>query len=127
MSSIGADPGSPSAYARTKGEGERLVRAAFPAAAIMRPSIIFGAEDGFFNRFARMAQLSPALPLIGGGQTLGYGRVVLLLVEPDRVPDVEEGLIGRDARLKLGGEHRRIGRDGFEHGHDVGIAAVLAA
>ncbi len=69
MSSIGADPGSPSAYARTKGEGERLVRAAFPTAAIMRPSIIFGAEDGFFNRFARMAQLSPALPLIGGGQT----------------------------------------------------------
>jgi NADH dehydrogenase len=69
MSAIGADPASASAYARTKAAGEQAVLAAFPAAVIMRPSIIFGPEDSFFNRFARMAQLSPVLPLIGGGQT----------------------------------------------------------
>src|SRR5262245_25371459 len=69
LSSIGADAGSGSAYARTKAAGEQAVLAAFPSAVVMRPSIIFGPEDAFFNRFARMAQLSPALPLIGGGQT----------------------------------------------------------
>lgn len=69
VSAIGADPASRSAYARTKAEGEQAVRRAFPEAVILRPSIIFGAEDGFFNRFAAMAMLSPALPLIGGGKT----------------------------------------------------------
>ncbi|MEP3889223.1 MAG: complex I NDUFA9 subunit family protein [Hellea sp.] len=66
ISAIGADANSESDYARTKAEGEQAVRAAIPSADIMRPSIIFGAEDKFFNRFASMAQLSPALPLIGG-------------------------------------------------------------
>ena len=69
ISAIGADAKSASAYARTKAEGEAAVRQAFPDATILRPSIVFGPEDGFFNRFARMAQLSPALPLIGGGKT----------------------------------------------------------
>lgn len=69
MSAIGADPASPSVYARTKAEGERNARAAFPGAVIIRPSIVFGPEDGFFNRFARMAQMMPVLPLIGGGRT----------------------------------------------------------
>ncbi|HEY1382563.1 MAG TPA: complex I NDUFA9 subunit family protein [Dongiaceae bacterium] len=69
ISAIGADPNSNSAYARTKAEGEAAVRQAFPRATILRPSIVFGPEDGFFNRFARMAMLSPALPLIGGGRT----------------------------------------------------------
>jgi uncharacterized protein YbjT (DUF2867 family) len=69
VSAIGADPNSDSAYARTKGEGEAAVRRAFPGATILRPSIVFGPEDGFFNRFAQMAMLSPALPLIGGGKT----------------------------------------------------------
>jgi NADH dehydrogenase len=69
ISAIGADPSSNSAYARTKAEGEAAVRQAFPRATILRPSIVFGPEDGFFNRFARMAMLSPALPLIGGGRT----------------------------------------------------------
>src|SRR5262249_47285322 len=68
MSSLGADAGSSSSYARSKAAGEQAVRAAFPKAAIMRPSVIFGPEDSFFNRFARMAQLFPVLPLIGGGQ-----------------------------------------------------------
>lgn len=71
ISAIGADQDSDSRYARTKGEGEALVKAAFKGATIMRPSIIFGTEDGFFNRFAGMASLPflPALPLIGGGKT----------------------------------------------------------
>jgi uncharacterized protein YbjT (DUF2867 family) len=69
ISAIGADAKSRSSYARTKAEGEAAVRQAFPAATILRPSIVFGPEDGFFNRFAQMAMLSPALPLIGGGRT----------------------------------------------------------
>ena len=69
VSAIGADAESDSDYSRTKAEGEQAVRAAIPTADIMRPSIIFGAEDQFFNRFAAMAQLAPALPLMGGGDT----------------------------------------------------------
>lgn len=69
ISAIGADPKSRSDYARTKGEGERAVLEEFPGAVILRPSIVFGPEDGFFNRFAALAQLSPFLPLIGGGRT----------------------------------------------------------
>jgi uncharacterized protein YbjT (DUF2867 family) len=69
VSAIGADPGAGSLYASTKGKGELALREAFPDATILRPSIVFGPEDQFFNRFARMAQLSPVLPLIGGGRT----------------------------------------------------------
>lgn len=69
VSAIGADPAAGSKYARTKGEGEAAVRAIYPDATIVRPSIVFGQGDGFFNRFATMAQFSPALPLIGGGRT----------------------------------------------------------
>lgn len=69
VSAIGADPESESEYARTKGEAEAAVRKAVPSATIIRPSILFGPEDTFFNRFATMASMSPALPLIGGGKT----------------------------------------------------------
>jgi NADH dehydrogenase len=69
MSAIGADSLSSSKYARTKAEGEQAVREVFPDAVVVRPSIVFGPEDHFFNRFASMATLSPALPLFGGGQT----------------------------------------------------------
>jgi uncharacterized protein YbjT (DUF2867 family) len=69
VSAIGADENSPSRYARSKAAGERLVLAAEPAATIMRPSIIFGPEDDFFNRFAALARISPVLPLVGGGHT----------------------------------------------------------
>jgi len=69
VSAIGADANSRAAYARSKAEAERLVLAALPQAVIMRPSVIFGPEDDFFNRFAAMARISPALPLIGGGET----------------------------------------------------------
>ncbi len=69
VSAIGADPSSPSAYARTKAAGERAVREVFPQAVIFRPSVVFGPEDDFFNRFAALARMSPVLPLIGGGKT----------------------------------------------------------
>jgi len=69
VSAIGADPDSPSHYARSKAVGERLVLAAQPDATVMRPSIVFGPEDDFFNRFAALARISPALPLPGGGHT----------------------------------------------------------
>lgn len=69
MSAIGADLASPSDYARSKAAGEAAATAAFPGASIVRPSIVFGPEDGFFNRFASMARFSPVLPLVGGGHT----------------------------------------------------------
>ncbi len=65
VSAIGADDRSDSEYARTKAQGEAAVLAAFPTAVILRPSIIFGSEDGFFNRFAGMARLGPMLPVVG--------------------------------------------------------------
>jgi len=69
VSALGADAQSPSRYARSKAQGEAAVRAACPEAMIFRPSILFGPEDDFFNRFASMARISPVLPLIGGGRT----------------------------------------------------------
>ncbi len=69
MSAIGADASSPAAYARTKAAGEAAVLAEVPSAVILRPSIIFGPEDNFFNQFASLARILPALPLIGGGET----------------------------------------------------------
>jgi NADH dehydrogenase len=69
ISAIGAEVSAEAKYARTKGAGEQAVSQAFPAAAIVRPSIVFGPEDEFFNLFASLAQLSPVLPLIGGGAT----------------------------------------------------------
>jgi uncharacterized protein YbjT (DUF2867 family) len=65
ISSIGATAGSDCDYARTKAEGEAAVRAAFPNAMILRPSVIFGTEDGFFNRFAAMTRMGPVLPVVG--------------------------------------------------------------
>ena len=62
ISAIGADPASPSQYGRTKAAGEAAVRAAFPGAVILRPSIVFGPEDQFFNRFAGMARMLPFMP-----------------------------------------------------------------
>ncbi len=69
VSAIGADEAATARYARTKGLAEKAVLAAIPEAVIMRPSIIFGPDDAFFNKFASMARLAPALPLVGGGKT----------------------------------------------------------
>jgi NADH dehydrogenase len=68
VSAIGADPQSHSVYSRTKAEGEARVREEFPAATILRPSVLFGPGDEFFNRFAAMARVLPMLPLFGGGE-----------------------------------------------------------
>ncbi|MCS7266527.1 MAG: complex I NDUFA9 subunit family protein [Geminicoccaceae bacterium] len=84
VSAIGADPASASRYAQTKARGEAAVRAAFPRAAILRPSIVFGPEDNFFNRFAAMARIAPALPLVGGGATR---------FQPVYVGDVAEAVV----------------------------------
>lgn len=65
MSALGADKDSPAAYGRTKFQGEEAVKKAFPKATVLRPSVVFGPEDNFFNQFAAMAKLSPALPVIG--------------------------------------------------------------
>ena len=70
VSAIAADEDSPSYYARSKALGEKRVLAAAPSAVILRPSVVFGPEDDFFNKFAAIARLSPALPLVGGGHTL---------------------------------------------------------
>ncbi|MGH6854680.1 MAG: complex I NDUFA9 subunit family protein [Aestuariivirga sp.] len=69
MSAIGAAAASTSAYAKSKAQGELRAKAGFPGAIILRPSIVFGPEDDFFNRFAKLARFAPALPLIGGGGT----------------------------------------------------------
>ncbi len=69
ISAIGADAKSPARYARSKAAGEEAVLEEFPDAVILRPSIVFGPEDEFFNRFASMMQMSPFLPLVGGGRT----------------------------------------------------------
>ena len=66
ISAIGADPAADSDYARSKGQGEQAVRSGFPKAVILQPSILFGAEEQFFNRFATMAEISPVLPIVGG-------------------------------------------------------------
>ena len=65
LSAIGADENSPSEYQQTKAAGEKAILAAFPNAVILRPSVIFGNEDGFFNRFAAMARFGPILPVVG--------------------------------------------------------------
>jgi NADH dehydrogenase len=97
VSAIGADADSPARYAQTKALGEKAVLAHQPGAHILRPSIVFGPEDQFFNRFAHMARWSPALPLIGGGRTrfqpVFVGDVadaIALAVEGKAAPGVYE-------------------------------------
>lgn len=93
VSAIGADPESVSEYARSKAAGEVAVREAFPNATILRPSVVFGPEDGFFNRFAAYARILPFMPLIGGGHTR---------FQPVYVGDVAQAAV--DAALKDGFE-----------------------
>lgn len=69
VSALGADAASESRYARSKAEGEQAAREALPSTVVVRPSVVFGPGDGFLNRFAAMAAYSPALPLVGGGET----------------------------------------------------------
>src|ERR1700734_2453412 len=69
ISGIGADPSSASPYIASKGLGEQATRDTFPNAVVLRPSVVFGPEDGFFNRFGALACHFPALPLLGGGES----------------------------------------------------------
>ncbi len=100
MSAIGADPDSSSAYARTKAEGEANAAREFPGAIILRPSIVFGPEDDFFNQFAAMARFSPALPLIGGGVTK---------FQPVFVGDVAEAITALIAAGQASGKTYELG------------------
>lgn len=103
MSALGADADSPSKYARSKAEGEAAVRALYPDAVIVRPSIVFGPGDGFFNRFAAMAQISPALPLIGGGHTR---------FQPVYLTDVARALASAVGDPALAGQTLELGGPG---------------
>ncbi len=99
ISAIGADPNGASDYARSKGQGEQAVLAAFRKVAILRPSILFGAEDQFFNRFASLAMLSPVVPIVGGKTKF----------QPVYVGDVADAILaaasgkGEGQVLELGG------------------------
>ncbi|MFC3125618.1 complex I NDUFA9 subunit family protein [Pseudoroseomonas globiformis] len=99
VSAIGADPASPSAYARSKATGEEALRAAFPAATILRPSIIFGPEDQFFNRFAGMAQMLPFMPVICGGTRF----------QPVYVGDVADAVVAATERPEAVGQTYELG------------------
>src|SRR3981189_2433223 len=101
VSAIGADENSPSRYARRQAAGEKAVLSAVPTATIMRPSVVFGPEDQFTNRFASLARISPVLPLIGGGVTklqpvyVGDGATA--------VADAGDGKAKAGATYELGG------------------------
>jgi uncharacterized protein YbjT (DUF2867 family) len=112
ISAIGADPTSASQYARTKAAGEAAVLETVPGAVVLRPSIVFGPEDQFFNRFAEMARFAPALPLIGGGHTR---------FQPVFVGDVAEavvraldGQVRRGRIYELGGPEVKTFRECME-------------
>ncbi|MBI1238203.1 MAG: NAD-dependent epimerase/dehydratase family protein [Alphaproteobacteria bacterium] len=95
VSALGADLKSRARYARSKAQGEAAVRAAFPGATIMRPSLVFGPEDEFFNRFAKMAAFSPVLPLIGGGKTKFQPAFVGDVAQALRITLEREGAAGK--------------------------------
>jgi NADH dehydrogenase len=101
VSAIGADENSASGYARAKAAGEKAVLAATPSATILRPSVMFGPEDQFTNRFAALARMSPALPLVGGGvtklQPVYVGDVATA------VADAVDGKTKAGATYELGG------------------------
>ena len=100
LSAIGASTRSPAAYGRSKAAGEAAVRKAFPGATVLRPSVVFGPEDQFFNRFAAMAQVSPVLPLIGGGRTR---------LQPVYVGDVAEAVVRSLERAETAGATFELG------------------
>jgi len=100
ISALSADARAASAYARSKAEGEAAVKAAFPAATILRPSLVFGPEDDFFNRFAAMARLNWALPLVGGGTTR---------FQPVYVGDVADAVMAALERPEAAGRTYELG------------------
>jgi NADH dehydrogenase len=105
VSALGIDENSAAHYARTKAAAEKLVLAAQPQAVIIRPSILFGPEDDFFNRFAALARFSPVLPLIGGGETK-YQPVFVGDVAT-AIADAVDGKLRSGATYELGGPEVR--------------------
>jgi uncharacterized protein YbjT (DUF2867 family) len=101
VSAIGADEKSASRYARAKAAGEKAVLAAVPSAVILRPSVVFGPEDDFTNRFAALARMSPVLPLIGGGET--RMQPVYVGDVATAVADAVDGKARAGATYELGG------------------------
>jgi NADH dehydrogenase len=101
VSALGADISAKSRYARTKAAGEGLVRGAFPAATIVRPSVVFGDEDGFLNRFGAVAKMSPALFVFGGGEGPRF--------QPVYVGDVAEALFRILQRPETAGQTFELG------------------
>lgn len=100
VSAIGASRAALSEYSRSKAAGEEAVRAAYPGAVILRPSVIFGPEDGFFNLFGGMARILPALPLFGGGQTR---------FQPVYVADVADAVVSTLFDDKAAGKTYELG------------------
>jgi NADH dehydrogenase len=101
FSALGVADDAPSAADRTKAAGERAVRAAFPSATVVRPSLVYGPGDHFFTRFAAVARLSPAVPVIGGGRTLfqplhveDAARALLALLDRPGTAGVTLALVG---------------------------------
>ncbi|MCC8968795.1 complex I NDUFA9 subunit family protein [Bradyrhizobium sp. Pear76] len=101
VSAIGADENSLSGYFRAKAEGEKAVQAALPSATIMRPSLLFGPEDQFTNRFGALARMSPVLPLVGGGVNTVQPAYVADVA--DAVADAVDGKAKAGATYELGG------------------------
>jgi uncharacterized protein YbjT (DUF2867 family) len=100
VSAIGADANGPSNYARSKAAGEAGVLAAFPSATILRPSIVFGPEDNFFNQFAALGRILPFLPLFGGGQSK---------FQPVYVGDIADALMAALTRSDVAGKTYELG------------------
>jgi NADH dehydrogenase len=113
VSAIGADETAPSLYARSKAMGEKLVLAAMPSATVLRPSILFGQEDDFFNRFASLARFVPALPLVGGGHT--RFQPVFAGDVADAVVAAVEGRAGGGRIYELGGPDIRSFKELMEY------------
>jgi uncharacterized protein YbjT (DUF2867 family) len=101
VSAIGASDASPSRYARSKAAGEKAVLAAIPSATVLRPSVVFGPEDQFTNRFAALARMSPVIPLVGGGTT--KLQPVYVGDVASAVADAVDGKTRPGATYELGG------------------------
>lgn len=112
ISAIGADPESASAYARSKAVGEIGVLETLPDSIILRPSIVFGPEDNFFNQFAGMARISPVLPLVGGGETKFQPVYVCDIAEA--VARAVDGTLQPGSVYELGGPEIKSFRDCLE-------------
>ena len=116
LSAIGADPTSTAAYGRTKAAGEEAVRAAFPDATILRPSVVYGPEDHFFNQFAAMTRILPILPVMGasfgakfGGTPGDAAKAGGPLLQPVYVGDVAEAIVRALTRPEARGKTYELG------------------